>query len=78
MRPESQTPLEFLAPLGQVFPGLSHELVAITHAYVRVRYGELPETPQELEIVEQAWSRLQVMGEERKRDQKGVALGVGV
>ncbi len=78
VRPESRTPLEFLTPLGQVFPNLSHELVAITHAYVRVRYGELPETPQELEVVEDAWRQVQAAGEERKRDQKGVALGVGI
>jgi hypothetical protein len=78
IRPESQTPLEFLTLLNQVFPNLGRELVVITHAYVRVRYGELPETPQELEVVEDAWRQLQVAGEEKKRDQKGLTLGVGI
>lgn len=78
IRPASQTPLEFLTLLGQIFPDFSHELVAITHAYVRVRYGELPETPQELEIVEDAWRQVQAAGEERKRDQKGMTLSLGI
>jgi hypothetical protein len=63
-RPTSVTPLEFLPALKELFPSLDAELETITHAYVRVRYGELPETRKEIESVEYAWSRVHDLGRE--------------
>jgi hypothetical protein len=57
-RPESLTPLEFLPTLASLFPDLKDDLADITAAYLRVRYGELSETLQEVELVEAAWRRV--------------------
>jgi hypothetical protein len=61
-RPEPVTPLEFLPAAVEIFPNLDHDLDAITNSYLRVRYGELPETHQEVEMVEVAWKRLSEQG----------------
>jgi hypothetical protein len=54
-RPSSETPLEFLPKLRQLFPQAQEETRLMTEAYNRVRYGERPETGAEVEQVEQAW-----------------------
>ncbi len=61
-RPEAETPLEFMPRLEQLFPGLEPEVVVITQAYNRVRYGQLPETRQEVEDVESAWKKIYSIG----------------
>ncbi len=58
-RPVSLTPLEFLPILEQAMPGLSAELDLITRAYIRVRYGEIPETQAEIATLKQAWVRIE-------------------
>jgi hypothetical protein len=62
-----QTPLEFMVTLHGLFPEHSDELVAVTGAYVRVRYGELPESRAELTHVESAWKALKARGRELKK-----------
>jgi len=62
-RPETATPLEFLPTLDHVLPDLGGELSLITQAYLRVRYGEIPETRQEVDAVEIAWSRVAAKGQ---------------
>ncbi|MBE0698665.1 MAG: DUF4129 domain-containing protein, partial [Anaerolineaceae bacterium] len=57
-RPSSVTPLEFLGPLSAIFPTNQTEVELITAAYVRVRYGEYPETVHEVEEVQRAWDAL--------------------
>ncbi len=57
-RAESETPLEYLATLLGAWPDLSLQFEAITGAYVRVHYGELPETEDELEAIRSAWERI--------------------
>lgn len=54
-RAVSLTPNEFLPRAGQVFPGREADLALITGAYVRVRYGEYPESGEEVEAVIRAW-----------------------
>lgn len=71
-RPPSITPLEFLSTLESIFPSLSEELSTITEAYLRVRYGELPESKQEVEIVEEAWRRVRALGRNILRVKKRV------
>jgi hypothetical protein len=36
----------------------------ITAAYLKVRYGELPESSEEVENVEHAWTRISQAGDE--------------
>jgi hypothetical protein len=70
-RPESLTPLEFLPTLESIFPDLKNDLGDITAMYLRVRYGELSETLQEVEIVEAAWKRVLLEGRARLSAQRG-------
>jgi hypothetical protein len=58
-RLESETPYEYLPVLGRVWPEYPAESRLITEAYVRVRYGEAPETAEELEAIREAWRRLE-------------------
>lgn len=61
-RPESVTPLEFIPAAMEVFPSLDDDLEEITTSYMRVRYGELPETNQEVTLVETAWKKISDQG----------------
>ena len=61
-RSPSDTPLEFMANLERIFPTSQVELAKITHAYLRVRYGELPETHEQVEDVEGAWKLVRNRG----------------
>jgi hypothetical protein len=62
-RPAPRTPLEFLPDLERLFPALSADLGTVTRAYLRVRYGELSESWQEVEAVESAWKRIAQEGQ---------------
>lgn len=63
-RASTVTPLEYLQELEQLFPEERPQVRTITHAYNRVRYGELPETPEEVRAVERAWREVR----QRARD----------
>lgn len=69
-RPASRTPTEFLPYLTLLFPSLEHEVTQITHAYVRVRYGELPEYKEQIDAIDAAWSRVKDEGLRQKRERK--------
>ena len=66
-RPASTTPYEFLPELGELFTTQTEDLRVITEAYVRVRYGEFPESKTEIEAVESAWQRVLEEGQRLKR-----------
>jgi hypothetical protein len=66
-RLEWQTPLEFMVTLHGLFPDHGDALVAVTGAYVRIRYGELPESRSELTRVEKAWKELKTKGQQLKK-----------
>jgi hypothetical protein len=66
-RPVSQTPLEFLGTVQGALPSVSGQSEMITYAYLKVRYGELPETQKEVQAVEQAWEQVRHAGEARKQ-----------
>jgi len=68
-RAPSDTPLEFMENLERVFPTSQVELATITHAYLRVRYGELPETSGQVDEVESAWESVRKRG--RSDDETG-------
>lgn len=54
------TPLEFIPRLASVFPKEPEAVETITAAYVRVRYGEYPETLQEVAAVQRAWDAIRI------------------
>jgi hypothetical protein len=57
-RLEAETPYEYLPTLASVWPDHTGESRLITEAFVRVRYGEIPESETELNEIRQAWARL--------------------
>ena len=63
VRADSQTPHEFLPQTASLFSQTYAEIGLITESYQRVRYGEFPETHQEVLDVEQAWSQVREAGE---------------
>lgn len=65
-RAESQTPLEFLKTVRGELPAAWAEAGVITNAYLKVRYGELPETREEVLAVETAWEQVRRAGEAHK------------
>jgi Domain of unknown function (DUF4129) len=69
-RPASRTPLEFMPQLEGLFPALTQEVRTITDAYLLVRYGEAPETPDELSRVESAWKLVSDEGKEKIREKR--------
>ena len=64
-RPPAFTPLEFLPVLEDILPERQDEIDLITQAYLGIRYGELPETNREVELVEDAWDRVNTLGKEK-------------
>ena len=57
-RPAGTTPYEYVSTLRQALPGREGEVSAITEAYVRVRYGEVPTTEEDLRRVRGWWERV--------------------
>jgi len=66
-----QTPQEFLPVMGELFSAQIQELGLLTHAYERVRYGELPERTEDVKAIEEAWARLQEAGRRLKKSGLG-------
>jgi hypothetical protein len=58
-RTEAETPYEYLSTLAEAWPEGRPEARQITEAYVRVRYGEVPETRAEFNALRDAWHRLE-------------------
>ncbi len=55
----TETPYEFLPTLARVWPDYTAETRTITEAFIRVRYGEVPESAEELAIIQSAWHTLE-------------------
>ncbi|MBI5930198.1 MAG: DUF4129 domain-containing protein [Chloroflexi bacterium] len=60
-RDKSETPNEYRRSLGRAFPGGDNEIRLITEAYVAVRYGELPENNEQLNVIRDAFERLKAI-----------------
>lgn len=70
-----ETPYEYLPSLGRAWPDHAAETRAITEAFIRVRYGEIPETEEELEAIRAAWRRLEA-AEPLRRETAAADAGV--
>ncbi len=74
-RSESETPYEYLETLAKAWPDLKENTVVITEAYIRVRYGELPETKNEMDLIVGAWEQLRkVEPEDASEDDSSIDL----
>lgn len=69
-RDKAMTPMEFLPTLEGLFPLHAEEIALITEAYVRVRYGEIDESPSEVVDVDRAWLQLRLEGQRIKRKRR--------
>ncbi|MEZ4641952.1 MAG: DUF4129 domain-containing protein [Chloroflexota bacterium] len=58
-RGEAETPYEYIKTLTRVWPENGRDIQHITEAYIKIRYGEFPETEEELAQIWQSWDRLQ-------------------
>jgi hypothetical protein len=74
-RASTVTPLEYLDELELLFPEKRAQVRMITQAYNRVRYGELPETPDEVRVVEQAWSEVRQSAKDLQSARRQIAKG---
>jgi hypothetical protein len=72
----SVTPREFLPHLGSIFPEDQDFLASITEAYIKVRYGEYPETSSEVEEVVQGWDELREHAKKIKAEIKKEQAGL--
>ena len=57
-RGPAETPYEYLETIYSVWPDNQSDTALITEAYIRVRYGEIPETENELQAIRSAWQEL--------------------
>ena len=58
-RDQAETPYEHTRILYQAFPGGDDAVDAITEAYVRVHYGEVPDTREEMDQLRRYYRELQ-------------------
>ncbi len=72
-RANFETPYEYLPTLVQAWPDNGADTRLLTEAYIRVRYGEIPETQDELNELKSAFKRL-----EEVRPTQSEAPGNGV
>jgi len=66
-RQPAQTPYEYLPTLGLAFPGCQAEATTITEAYVRVHYGEVPESIEDLQRIRECWQKIRSSCRDVKR-----------
>jgi len=66
----SQTPIEFLPTMANLFPDNQIGLEQITSAYLQVRYGLYPENEVEIKLVEDAWAEIKRKGIEKLTELK--------
>ncbi len=64
------TPLEFLPQLSALFPDHVAEVTMLTDVYQRVRYGEVPESLEELQTILAAWNAVKADAEVRVKDRR--------
>ena len=57
--------------MQELFIDKDSDLVLITEAYLRVRYGELPETKGEVNRIEEAWGRIREQAQTMKKRKAG-------
>jgi hypothetical protein len=72
-RPPAVTPLEFLPTLMGLFPEHTEAVRLLTHTYIQVRYGEIPEDPEDIARVERAWTEVASEGQRRLQEKQVVS-----
>lgn len=60
-RPPAATPLEFQRALTHEWPDGAGDFAAVTEAYMRRRYGEMPSSPEEIAGLRRRWQHLRTV-----------------
>ena len=58
-RADTETPYEYLPTLSRLWPDNQEDARLITDAYIKIRYGEYPETDAEVDQIRLAWDQLE-------------------
>ncbi len=66
-RAKTQTPYEYLRVLHTALPGSEADVEVITEAYVNSRYGQVPDSREELQAIRDCWERVQAREAERQK-----------
>ena len=61
-------PMNSLFEIVPIFTGCGDEVELITSSYIRIRYGELPETEEEYQSVKDAWQVIRMHGNKMKKE----------
>jgi hypothetical protein len=69
-RPPAATPTEFLPRIQKLFTEDNQAAEIITHAYNEIRYGEYPETQEEVQVVLKAWQQIESSGRQMQKQRK--------
>jgi hypothetical protein len=70
-RDPAETPYEHRPVLYRAYPGGETAVDAITEAYVRVHYGEVPDTQEEMDQLRRYWRELQTLVAPRAKEPDG-------
>jgi hypothetical protein len=69
-RPSAFTPREFLPELIALFPGKDLHMRLLSDVYQRVRYGEIPETQEEMNQILITWNEIKKDAEQRVKERR--------
>jgi hypothetical protein len=64
------TPHEFLPQLFSLFPDHTTQVTMLTNVYQEVRYGEIPESLDELQQIMVAWNEIKSAAEVRVKERR--------
>jgi hypothetical protein len=53
--------------MSAYFSGCEDEIKLITNSYVKVRYGELPESQEEFMMINNSWQKVKEFFHEKKK-----------
>jgi hypothetical protein len=74
-RQEAETPLEYLPRLESLFSNEAREVAQITRAYIKIRYGEYPESIAEVEAIEKDWVVIRKRAKSMQKERIDSAAG---
>ena len=70
-RSRAQTPYEYLKVLYEALPNSHEDVTVITEAYVNARYGQVPDTREELQRIRDCWDRIRAQRVESRQETAG-------
>lgn len=69
-RMEAETPNEYLPRLEALYNDHRQQVREITQAYIKIRYGEYPESLSEVDLIEEDWRSIQYTAKRLRSEQQ--------